>query len=122
MKHELDLDRIAKELGAERRGKVPVSGGYFGAMQLAAEVAQRFRVPPGGGRATDPEWTERRLIPLSPDTLERLEEMADALHVAPLQIAAILLEKSVSGIGEAEISEIRESAPRYGPRSRRREP
>lgn len=121
MKRKLDLDRIAKKLGADRMGNVRVSGGYFGAMQLAAEVAQRFRVPPGGGRATDPQWTERRLIPLSPATLERLEEMADTLHAAPLQIAAILLEKSVSGIGEEEISELRESAPPYGSRSRKRE-
>ena len=117
MKRKLDLDGIAEKLGAERRGKVRVSGGYFGAMQLAAEVAQRFSVPPGGGRATDPAWSERRLIPLSPKTLQRLEEMADALHVAPLQIAAILLEKSVSRIGEQEISELRESAPPYGSRS-----
>ena len=117
MKRKLELDGIAERLGAERRGKVRASGGYFGAMQLAAEVAQRFRVPPGGGRATDPAWTERRLIPLSLQTLERLEEVADTLHVAPLQIAAILLERSVGRIGEQEISELRESAPPDGSRS-----
>ena len=35
----LDMDRIARDLGAERRGKVVSRGGYFGAVQLAAEVA-----------------------------------------------------------------------------------
>ncbi len=79
MNEQLDMDKIAEGLGAERVGKVRASGGYFGAVQLAAEVAQRFRVPPGGGRATNPEWTERRLIPLSQRTLRRLEEMASNL-------------------------------------------
>ena len=41
----LDMDRIAKAMGAERRGKVAARGGYFGALELAAEVAARFRVP-----------------------------------------------------------------------------
>ena len=48
MSTPLDMDRIAKDLGAERRGKVVSRGGYFGAVQLAAEVAARFRVPDGG--------------------------------------------------------------------------
>lgn len=39
MSTPLDMDRIAKDLGAERRGKVTSRGGYFGAVQLAAEVA-----------------------------------------------------------------------------------
>lgn len=55
---ELDMDRIAKQLGAVRRGKVSPRGGYFGALQLASEVRARFRVPEGGGRATDPSWNE----------------------------------------------------------------
>ncbi len=47
MSTTLDMERIAKELGAERRGKVSARGGYFGALQLAAEVAPRFRVSEG---------------------------------------------------------------------------
>ena len=48
MSTTLDMERIAKELGAERRGKVSAHGGYFGALQLAAEVAaSRSRVPEG---------------------------------------------------------------------------
>src|SRR3989442_13119944 len=75
MKRKLDMDRIAEGLGAERRGKVSATGGYFGAMQLLADVEAKFRVPAGGGRPTDPRWTGRRLVPLALKTLGRLEEI-----------------------------------------------
>ena len=71
MKTQLDMDKIARGLGAVRRGKVTASGGYFGAMQLMADIETRFRVPSGGGRSTNPRWTERRLVPLAPITLAR---------------------------------------------------
>jgi len=45
MKTQLDMDKIAKGLGAEGRGKVTSTGGYFGAMQLVADIEARFRVP-----------------------------------------------------------------------------
>jgi len=54
MKTQLNMDKIAKGLGAERQGKVAATGGYFGAMQLLADIEARFRVPSGGGRPTDP--------------------------------------------------------------------
>ncbi|MCI0378459.1 MAG: hypothetical protein L0215_12690 [Gemmataceae bacterium] len=91
----LDMERIAKELGAERRGKVSARAGYFGALQLAAEVASRFRVPEGGGRPTDPSWSEQRLIRLSPQTLERLEQLAVQAQASPMQVAALLLEQAL---------------------------
>jgi hypothetical protein len=94
----LDMDRIAKALGAERRGKVAARGGYFGALQPAAEVASRFRVPDGGGRATDPSWTEQRLVRLSPKTLEKLERLAEQAQASPMQVAALLLEKAVETV------------------------
>jgi hypothetical protein len=80
MTRHIDMDRIAKGLGAERRGKVSARGGYFGAMQLLADVEARFRVPARGGRPTDPRWTERRLVPLAPETLERLEEITSRVR------------------------------------------
>jgi hypothetical protein len=89
------MDRIAKDLGAERRGRVVSRGGYFGAVQLAAEVAARFRVPDGGGRPTDPSWREQRLVRLSTTTLEQLETLAAKAHASPMQIAALLLEQAV---------------------------
>ena len=108
MKTQLDMDKIAKGLGAERRGKVTSTGGYFGAMQLLADIEARFRVPTGGGRPTDPGWTERRLVPLAPKTLERLEEIAakvrehGGVSVEPMQLAALLLEKTTEDLSEAE--------------------
>jgi hypothetical protein len=90
---------------------VTATGGYFGAMQLAAEVAARFRAPAGGGRNTDPDWTERRLIPLNPATLERLEHLAAVLseqgvRVTPLQVAALLLERAIGETDEAAVAEL----------------
>src|ERR1700674_5104191 len=98
----LDMERIAKQLGAERRGKVAAGGGYFGALQLAAEVAARFRIPEGGGRATDPSWSEQRLVRLSPETLEQLEKIAAHAHASPMQVAALLLEQAVQTVVSQE--------------------
>lgn len=112
MKPELDMDKIAKGLGARRRGRTIASGGYFGAMQLLAEVEARFRVPPGGGRPTDPSWTERRLVPLAPRTLKRLEQITAEVRkqggasVQPMQLAALLLEKTTERISRKEAEEL----------------
>ena len=78
MKTPLDMKKIARGLRAARRGKVSATAGYFGAMQLLADIDARFRVPARGGRATDPDWAERRLVPLAPRTLERLEVLTAA--------------------------------------------
>src|SRR3989442_16033856 len=108
MKAHLDMDKIASGLGAVRRGKVTASGGYFGAMQLMADIKARFRVPSGGGRATNPRWTERRLVPLAPSTLKRLEVISakgrehGGVGVGPMQLAALLLGKSTEDLSEDE--------------------
>ena len=108
MKKQLDMNKIAKGLRAHRRGRTIASGGYFGAMQLLADMEARFRVPPGGGRPTDPSWTERRLVPLAPRTLKRLEEIAAQVrehggaNLEPMQLAALLLEKTTERMSETE--------------------
>lgn len=109
MKTRLDMDKIAKGLGGERRGKIEARGGYFGAMQVLADVEERLRVPAGGGRPTDRNWTERRLLPLAPATLKRLKELADKIRtdrgisLEPMQLAALLLEKAAEiSVDEAE--------------------
>ncbi|MBI3464273.1 MAG: hypothetical protein HY000_14635 [Planctomycetes bacterium] len=118
MKRKLDMDKIAKGLGAKRRGKVSSKGGYFGAMQLLAEIEARFRVPSRGGRATDPSWTERRLVPLAPRTLTRLEEMAANIReqrriaIEPMQLAALLLEKTTEQVSQEEAENLVEPATR----------
>ena len=103
MKPKLDMDKIAKGLRASRRGTVPSGGGYFGAQQVAAEVQARFRTPARGGRATDPSWTERRLVPLASKTLDKLEHLStklrdEGISIEPLQLAGLLLERAADGI------------------------
>lgn len=116
MKPRINISRIAKGLGAERRGKVQVSAGYFGGMQLVAEIQARFRIPKGGGRATDPSWKIKRLIPLREQTLRRLERVAHVIgekqhvRVEPLQVAALLLERITEKTADEEIEQIIESA------------
>jgi hypothetical protein len=104
----LDMAKIAKGLGAHRKGKVGAKGGYFGALQLLGEVETRFRVPGGGGRPTDPRWSERRLLPLAPRTLARLEKIAakvrehGGVNVGPMQLAAVLLERTTDQLTDEE--------------------
>ena len=104
----LDMDKIARRLGAHRKGKVTSSAGYFGALQLVADINARFRAPVGGGRPTDPRWTERRLVPLAPRTLQRLEQLTaqvrerGGVSVEPMQLAALLLEKTAEHLSEVE--------------------
>jgi hypothetical protein len=110
MKTRRDMNKIAKGLGAERCGLAAASGGYFGAMQLLADVQTRLRVPSGGGRPTDPSWTERRLVRLGPRTPKRLEEITAKVreqastNLEPMQLAAPLLEKMTErlSVNEAE--------------------
>ena len=111
MKTQLDMDKIARGLGAERRGKVAAGGGYFGAMQLLSDIEERFRVPSGGGRPTNPSWTERRLLPLAPRTLKRLEELSakvreHGMNVEPMQLAALLIERTAEHLSEDEADDL----------------
>ena len=112
MKTPLDMNKIARGLRAERRGKVSATAGYFGAMQLLANIGTRFRVPARGGRATDPDWTERRLVPLAPRTLERLEVLTarvrklHGVNVQQMQLAALLLERTAERLSAEETEEL----------------
>ena len=93
MSTTLDMERIAKELGAERRGKVSAHGGYFGALQLAAEVASRSRVserPPSSnellkeiGKTARKEVQDqvrelKRIVREQRDEIARLEKQIDS--------------------------------------------
>ena len=76
------------------------------AKRLASEIERRFRSPEGGGRATDPEWTEQRLVRLKTATLQRLERLAKHLstrsqRLAPMQLAALLLEKASEDVDQS---------------------
>ena len=79
------------------------------AILLWAEIENRLLVPYGGGRPTDPRWTERRLIPLTNATLRRLEEITTKIRryrrrsVQPMQLAALLLERATEQLDDREI-------------------
>lgn len=108
----LDMNKIAKGLGARRGGRMLAAGGYFGAMQLLAHAGARFKVPEGGGRRTDPRWTERRLVPLSRRTLGRLEKITakareqEGVNLGPMQVAALLLEDLTEQLSVDEAEEL----------------
>jgi hypothetical protein len=112
MKTRLNFNKIARGLGAQRRGSVNSSGGYFGAMELLSDLEVCFRVPVNGGRATDPGWTERRLVPFAPKTLKRLEALTRRIReqggtkLEPMQIAGLLLEKTLERITESEAEDL----------------
>ena len=100
MRQRLDMDKIAQAFGAARKGKVAVTGGHFGAVQLLAEVKARFAALSRAGRAMEPTWTGRCLVPVASSTLTRLEELAAKIRercqvpIEPMQIAGLLLEKT----------------------------
>ena len=103
---KVDINNVAKRLAGKVRGEVRATAGYMGALALSREVERRFRAPGGGGRATDPDWTEQRLVRLKPKTLKRLERLAEHLsaegrRLAPMQLAALLLEKASEDVEQA---------------------
>ena len=112
MKTRLDMDKITRGLGAERRGKVAPSGGYFGAMQIVADIEARIRGAARGGGPTAPNWTKKRLVRLKPRTLERLGELTAkvqgrrGLRIEVMQLAALLLEKATEQLGDDEAKEL----------------
>jgi hypothetical protein len=116
-KKRLDMAKIAKGLGAQRQGKVSARAGYFGALELLGEIESRFRVPGGGGRPTDPRWSERRLVPLAPRTLARLERIAarvrerGGVKLEPMQLAALLLERTTDQLSDEEAESLARRRP-----------
>jgi hypothetical protein len=88
---------------------VAAGSGFVGALQLAEEVRRRFKAPRGGGWARDPRWTTKRLMPVRPDTLSRLEELAQQVselvrhRVEPLQVAAVLVERDLETFSDKEL-------------------
>ena len=76
--------------------------GPFGVMALLDEVKGRF--VSRGGRPADSAPTIRRLVPLRKQVWRELQAQANRLstlgrHVSPGQLAAMLLERSLSDLG-----------------------
>lgn len=103
--------QLAKNLGSRVSGRVKAGAGYFGALQVAEEVHRRFKAAVGGGRARDPRWTLKRLMPVRPETLTRLQALAAQVseivefRVEPLQVAALLVERDLDRLDDREVVE-----------------
>jgi hypothetical protein len=118
MRSKISHARLARNLGSRVSGHARAGAGYFGALQVAEEVRRRFRSAPGGGRARDPEWTQKRLLPFRPETLARLQVLSARVsaivefRVEPLQIAALLVERDLDRLDDREVVEAVTSAAR----------
>lgn len=99
-----NVNKIAKKLGANVKGQVPnTGGGAFGMARLAKILAARLQPSQGlrPGRPSDPTWVLQGKVPMSEETKEQLTALAERLsgegrRVSPMQVAAQLLEESVS--------------------------
>jgi hypothetical protein len=117
MKTRLDMNKIAKGLGAQRRGKVATSEGYFGAMQLLADVAifasgcRRAAAGKGSrldGKAAGSARANR-------ETLEEIRVKVrehSGTSLEPMQLAALLLERTTERLSEDEAEELLSSRRR----------
>ncbi|MDP6361139.1 MAG: hypothetical protein QF473_38860 [Planctomycetota bacterium] len=103
-----NVKKIAKRLGASMKGQIEdTGGGAFGMARLAKIVTARLQPGQGRrpGRPSDPSWVMKGKVPMSKATKEQLTALADKLsndgrRVSPMQVAAQLLEESVSSYAE----------------------
>lgn len=100
-----DEQAIANALGSTT--SVPIGDDAFNPLALLA-LAHRFneRLRSTGGRPTDPSWTVSRRVPFAPETWDALNTIAVRLSsgqrkVAPAQVAAVLIEESLTDLDEA---------------------
>jgi hypothetical protein len=99
-----NVNKIAIKLGATVKSQVPdTGGGAFGMSRLAEIVTARLQPSQGRrpGRPSDPSWVLKGKVPMSEDTKDQLTALAEKLsgegrRVSPMQVAAQLLEESVS--------------------------
>ncbi len=110
--------RLARNLGSRVSGRLRAGAGYFGALLVAEDVRRRFKAAVGGGRARDPRWTLKRLMPVRPETLARLQAVAAQVseivefRVEPLQVAALLVERDLDRLDDREVIDAVTSAAR----------
>lgn len=102
-----NVEKIAALLGATVVEELPdTGGGAFGAARLGhlAAALQARLTPTVGqrpGRPTDPSWVHHSKIPMSEETRQKLNRLADLAstperQVSPMQVAAQLLEEAVA--------------------------
>lgn len=113
---KLDQRQLSVNLRSKIRGRLTAKAGYYGALQLAESVTSSFRAPAGGGRARDRRWTMKRLIHVRPETLARLEKLAEAVsdladyRVEALQVAALLIERDLDVWSDGDLVQAAASA------------
>ena len=103
-----NVRNIARRLGAKVVSRVPeTGGGTFGAARLVDALHKRLMPSTGlrPGRPTDPTWVKHPKVPMSAETVTRLETLAAGLStperkVSPMQVAALLLETSVEELAD----------------------
>jgi len=101
-----NVKKIAKALGATIGEQIPdTGGGAFGMSRLATALISQLQPIQGKrpGRPSDPSWIYSPKVPMSEETLDRLEKLAEAVstderRVIPMQVAAQLLEESIDKV------------------------
>lgn len=104
-----NVERLAEKLGARVAGEVPdYSAGAFGVAALAQALRDRLEPSSGKrpGRPTNPSWSRRPKVPMTPETEARLQELArllsdDRRKVSPMQVAGEILERAVAAYGHS---------------------
>jgi len=90
----------------------------IGCRLFSVTTSVRFTKPIGGGRARDPRWTTKRLLPVRQETLAQLEVLARKVsrlvhhRVEPLQIAAVLVERNLAHLNAKELAQAVANAER----------
>ncbi len=109
---------FAAALGASRSFAVSNKPhGPFGVAALLDEI--QTRLVSRGGRPSDPGPTIRRLVPIKKQVWSNLKAQASFLsshgkRVSPAQLAAMLVEKSVSELEAAQLVETDQKDQRAG--------
>lgn len=112
---------FAESLGASRSFAVRHRPhGPFGVAALLDEI--KTRLVSRGGRPSDPGPTIRRLVPIKKNVWSNLKAQAEFLssqgkRVSPAQLAAMLVEKSISELKTAQEGDTRRQKPDYGLKS-----
>lgn len=107
------LSDFAATLGASRSFAVANKPhGPFGVAALLDEI--KSRLVSRGGRPSDPGPTIRRLVPIKKSVWSNLKAQADFLssrgkRVSPAQLAAMLVEKSVSELNATQVAQAGET-------------
>jgi hypothetical protein len=111
--HE-DLDRFLEAPDAKHRDEAIA---VVDPNQIVARATARV--------VFDPGWSDKRLVPVAPRTLERLQRIAKRLNeetgvrVEPMQLAAIRLETTADQIDAADLDRLVAVSRRGRDRSRK---